>query len=512
MKHVIIFMLFATFLVKSQNIDKSFYECFSSDQPKSIEYNCKNGIVYPNNNCSNYLPRINVESIKFQCKSQINAFVLYPEKLNTFPNLRQLDISSLKIESLIFEADISNSQQLNQNLKIFKASDNRLTKISNLTLLYMPQLTELIFSDNLVWYMDMSEFDRNNKITTVICSKCNTNTINEMAFLTLENLVTLDLSYNQLRYIHEDFFTNNKKIKKLNLSNNPLRSFSAKLFSPIHNLELLEMGNMEIEKIMDGSFKKNSKLKYLNLRENPLTRFSFNAFSPKAKLVEVELPAKSITELDISCAQSICHFEHFDNDDFFENLRILNMSKYKKQPISKIFEKVASNLETLDLSSISIEKLDASILHRFTNLQHLNLSQLNLIEIEADAFLRQSKLISLDLSDNKLREIISAILGLHRIESLNLEGNRLSGTIDKIPKSFLRLKSLAISRNQFSCAYLEEFCDRWGKKIDMISNPTDHREHFNGIDCNHTSGARRIKKGEAQKYVAETSKFISASE
>lgn len=68
---------------------------------------------------------------------------------------------------------------------------------------------------------------------------------------------------------------------------------------------------------------------------------------------------------------------------------------------------------------------------------------------------------------------------------MNLEGNNLT-TIDHIvPDAFPKLTSLAVSKNQFDCVYLERYLHRWDKveTVPFIKNPTDFQTEINGIDC-----------------------------
>lgn len=202
------------------------------------------------------------------------------------------------------------------------------------------------------------------------------------------------------------YSANDPNLKRLKLVIDSVKKLNCTLFSLLPNLEALDLSRTATEQIDENCFVHNPNLSELNLKGTPLKVFSFNTFSPKATFVDVHLPSKNITELDISCAYGICHLKHFDNDDSFENIRIFNVSGNQNQNISEFLKKIGPNdVITLDLSYNKIDTIDVGLLQRFSKLKHLNVSHSNVAKIEDKAFQNQNELISLDLSNNKLKDI-----------------------------------------------------------------------------------------------------------
>lgn len=475
MKYAITFGLLVVFMTKA---DENYHPC--SDGSTKMIFECDT------TKCPFDASTVgNIETIKYSCKPPNGELKLNIDELKKYPMLRELDVSSLELQKF----SVSSGSVLN-NVKKFKATHNNFTQVHDLPFNSMPDLDLIDFSFNTVWYFSLNTLNENNKITAVICTDQRVNQIGDDAFVKMKNLEYLDMNNNNIPKILENHFTTNKKLKHINLSVNPFDEIKEGTFRNCLDLEWLDISNTKIRSIHAETFKNNARLKYLNLRFNQITQFSYNIFSTRASVITVRLPAKNLTDLDISCAHSICHFDHFDESDSFDNLHVFNVSNYLTQePFSKLFEKISPSLVTLDLSWNSIETLDSSVLHRFPELKNLFMRHLKLTTIKPDAFLRQVNLRFLDLSDNMLSNIDWNKLKMNelRLDELNLEGNGLT-TIKQILNKFPRLRSLAISRNRLSCGYLEFVLENYKRQIEMIQNPTDHSEHRDGIDCHLSTG------------------------
>ncbi|XP_055301867.1 leucine-rich repeat-containing protein let-4-like [Sitodiplosis mosellana] len=483
MRHVIVFISFLCILITAQFIDTEFpYKCYPKDYynyAAYLEYTCKSDGKSRRSECLNvgdqqYYNQSNVEVITYLCEHGLNLLKLYTEVFDPFKNVRVLDTSYLGINDITLIQSQSNFVSENKIAR-WKATNNRLTQIPVSSLDCMPNLFEIDFSHNEIFVLNLKKLEKANvKLLMVNCSHNFISIIDSGSLSTLPRLEILDLSHNRIAQIDEVAFGYNKHLKELRLGNNPLTKFSSKSISSLQNLEILDLSNTQIGQDNDGSFENNPKMKELNLIGTSLKKFSFNTFSPEADSIEVHLPSNKIEELDISCVNTVCHFKHFYEDDFFQNIRIFKAAANRDQDISKLLEKIGPSVESLDLSQNSIETLDDRMLENFTRLQHLILSHSNISKIENNAFLRQSNLILLDLSDNKLKNINNVVFSFHwTLKFLNLLGNQLT-QLDKVtPNNLLKLESLKILKNPLDPVYLEDFLEQWkyrGVKIDAKMN------------------------------------------
>ncbi|XP_031633869.1 toll-like receptor 3 [Contarinia nasturtii] len=314
-----------------------------------------------------------MNKLSLKCENAIPLLVLYPVELSTFPNLNVIDVQSLGIEALSFGSDTTNfgNSNFEINVTTLDASNNHFKEVPSGILDYMPEISHIDFSYNGITRLKSDDFKRHNGISN------------------------LKFGHNNIRIIEDGAFRMLQLLEDLDLSDNP------------------------ISEIGDRLFANNPKMRWLNLRNSLIKRFNFNTFSPGAKSVTVQFPSENIQQLDISCERSICHFEDFDKDEFFGDIRVLNASGNRNA--LKALVKLSSKLDTLDLSMTSMGTIDVKMLQRFPYLQYLKLNNANISNIEIDAFSNQWNLKTLDLSYNNLKNINSSIYFFEDLEVLNLE-------------------------------------------------------------------------------------------
>lgn len=424
MKSVKIFVLVLSLLYEAQSIKLNHsFPCYYTGYVVYIELTCQFDGISRMSMCldSTKLFQLDTEMIKHACHYDWDSMNRHADEFDDSKNLSVLDTLSLGIDIIELIRSEAHNSHIELKVTRWNAAHNRLTNIPNSILDLMPKLEEIDFSHNYI-----------EGIKGVSLSKS----------IELEKLI---LDHNNISSIDKDAFKENKKLKILNLGYNPLKSFNSDLLSSLYKLEILDLSHTHIEQIDDNCFTYNSNMMQLNLRGNQLKIFNFNIFPQNAKLVEVHLPSRNIEKLDISCVKSICHFKHFNQDNFFENIHVFNASGNRKQNISKLLSKIGVKVAVLDLSWNTIEILDSSLLQRFTNLQYLNLSHSKVSKITSNAFRSQSHLRLLDLTHNNLKGIDSAIFH-SKLENENLIGSQ-SSRFDKIVSTILKTHEMLLRKH-----------------------------------------------------------------
>lgn len=113
-------------------------------------------------------------------------------------------------------------------------------------------------------------------------------------------------------------------------------------------------------------------------------------------------------------------------------------------------------IETYDLEPLKAHVREpilrsSTVFANFTGLRHLDLSTGSLERIEAGSFLRLSNLRSLNLAENRIRDIETGSLdGLDRLHTLNLRGNRLRHLPPELARLNL-LQHLDLQGNPLRC-------------------------------------------------------------
>lgn len=392
---------------------------------------------YPKDNCWHNIivSKIvwQVKMLKYSDCGHTMTNIKFHGSYSMFSELRILDISYARFQDI----DMATESVLN-TLQVFNASDNQLIQIPNEIFNFLP------------------------------------------------NLIRVDFSHNQILNIYSNNFIGEVHLSHIYLSNNMILNLEPDSFSMCQNMKHLDLSNNLIETIDDFFFLNNSELNVLNLENNPMKKFDISILSPSNRWFTLQLSWHAITEVDISCKVPNCLLSRMNYGNLPENLdfcTFFNASGNHIRNITEILDKLSERLEILDLSWNFIGTLETDMMEKFYNLRHLNLSHSILDNIEINAFRHQNNLMSLDLSYNNLIEVDGTMFpGKYPyLEILNIEGNTLT-TINHM-LNFPYLKSLAISKNRFSCADLGIFLSQKVESIGIIGNPTTHQHNINGVDC-----------------------------
>lgn len=476
MKLVSIF--FGTALVLLKVIEftysASITNCFYIDKnPKLIEISCSKFRAVPEQECyskmfnadsqtqNSFRSKVQLLKLSSDCNETSNLNKVFFE---TFTGLRDFDVSNLMINHLY---------PINLNLDKLFIAHNKLTKITASPFEHLQNVTELDFSFNQISLVESESFSGLNKLNT------------------------LNLSNNLIGTIDKNLFKNNQQLEVLRLENNPIHQLG--LLGPLTSLKHLDLRNTELSTISLPHF---LKLESIHLEDNPIKRVDCRVFSLLSNSAEAYISWENVRELDTSCMRDSLeiaidtngtinfHQQHIDSKlnyplKHLQYLTFLNVSGNQLKNTPQLINYLGSSLETLDLSSNFVGKINSTTFKKFNNLQYLNLSNTNLSNFGFKTFYHQNKLKVLDLSNNNLKKVNFTLLwrSFKGLNILKLEGNELSEVNSITRLNFPRLFSLGISKNQFTCEYVHTFLRQW-EDLQLLSNPSDDT-HIDGVDCYH---------------------------
>lgn len=178
-------------------------------------------------------------------------------------------------------------------------------------------------------------------------------------------------------------------------------------------------------------------------------------------------------------------FRRFRCDIYIQNVQHFNIAGHRLDDTAQTIQLLGDQLESMDVSQNYLGSLNDTTLASFSNLQYINMSHTNLSTIECNAFYHQHKLQTLDLSYNDLSwwKFNTSSNSFGQLETLNLEGNRLTEIDDVNPTHFPKLSTLGIAKNRFSCQYLARFLRQW-QNVRLSGPQSFDNMNVRGIECN----------------------------
>ncbi|XP_055307138.1 chaoptin-like, partial [Sitodiplosis mosellana] len=415
----------------------SITDCFyvnGVDQAVTFVCESFNG-TYPKSNCYQLLFKDNLWATN---RAKLKALKIgscrgsgFNEDLfKTFENLREFDFSFYGVTYL-------NSKILNlRKLEILNASHNLLPSIPSGLFSNTPNITDVDFSYNKFTSVDEVYFKGAAKLTKINFSHNQISVLNSAIFKDLNELHSVDLSSNLIRTINKNLFNNNHKLKVLRLDNNPLQTFD---FLP--------------------NFMKSASV---NITLNHISRLDVSSLGGS---VQVDL----VNENEVLFRLTESNSKLIIIKESFESLNYLNISGNHIENTAQIVDLLGSSIETLDVSSNFMEKLNVQTFEKFINLKSLNVKSTNLSAINFD----QLQNVSFSTHNKNL-------------ESLNLESNpivRFDCNIFTLLK-----KSVAV---QVSCDHIKEIdtsCMENALKIDLdvkgiIFRVLNHLNRYSELKC-----------------------------
>lgn len=423
----------------------------------------------------------------------LNPFeVLSSSIMNEFPNLRELHLTNLGINSINSDAFEScnelevlkitggslkeiplNLLQNCQKLKVFSLYSNNLTEVPFNTLAQLPALEVLDLSFNHFAAIPQ-DFPNLPKLKSLTMMKSDIRTISPTAFDQLDQLEELIIDGNQL----VTFEANLPQLKNLQLRNNFMTHVT---FTNFTNLEVLDMTDNELRNFtaFSNEIKDCKKLSVLNLSDNWLTVVSFHHDSLQhldldlndIQNVEVEdfslknltflsMRANGMTKVSLPKLESLQTL-NLDSNQLTKLNSLAMIAPYLKH-LSVSHNKLTdiidgdvnrhfvsfNKLEKINLAANMLKKLKTDDFRLMKSLTYLDLSLNFVEELPRGIFKYFEDIVGIDVSHNNLKVINRSAFGYHKkLESIRLEFNSINAVDPAMLEDFPNLRDFSMSGN-----------------------------------------------------------------
>ncbi|KAK3103193.1 hypothetical protein FSP39_017227 [Pinctada imbricata] len=381
-----------------------------------------------------------------------------------FTYLRELKILKLngnKIRSI--QRDIFKSLT---RLEVLDMSRNNITDLYETVFDHNTKLQELYLSGNRLWKLRPRWFKYLYNLKRLSLKGNMIKEVESASFVNLHYLGDLALSANHIERIHDDAFRNLRNMKVLDISTNDMTEFPSRCFVDLTLLEDLYLGNNKLTIIKNGTFAFSSKLMRLDLSKNtistieaeslhPLKRAQYIDFSHN-KLISFKKHAihglEGLKELDLSYN----FIGKIEPESFrtspVDRLSQLATLKLKNNNIKVVDSDTLAgmpNLNTLDLSSNKIKRINEKALQNLEGLQSLKINKNRIRDLKNGVISRQTNLLDLDFSENLLKRLDEKMFaGLKNLEEIDASANRISSIPKKVFRPLVNLVSLDLRENK----------------------------------------------------------------
>lgn len=272
------------------------------------------------------------------------------------------------------------------------------------------------------------------------------------------------------------------KLKILDLSRNMISVIPSPI-SMLTNLEILDISKNQISSLP-------KEISSLNLN---------SLFISSNKIKDIPDSFNSLEFLDLSSNYVRSGILNLNQGNFFPNLSnckfitklIISNNGLKQFPSSLL--KISSTLESLEFSNNNLKTIDSEAIKTFTSLSKLILSHNKLKTIPSEVFMLKlshldvsynsivnlplgipglaESLTYLDLSSNSLENIPNSFRTLFKLETLNLNSNKLNQTIFNSISFINSLNKLDVSNNMIKSISDEVILLNKLKWADFNNNP-----------------------------------------
>ncbi|KAH8301306.1 hypothetical protein KR018_007235 [Drosophila ironensis] len=350
-----------------------------------------------------------------------------------------------------------------------------------------PGLRTLVIRNCGTYHISKENLSPVANLTSLQMQRTNVWVLRNEAFTVVPKLEILELGYNTIHTVNVGAFKGLSKLRLLGLQGNGIEELQAKTLDSLQELVHLDLSGNLISRLPQDLFAKNTKLETLLLSGNHLTTLLPNTLAPLKSLrlldlghageldnlmltisnVEILiLEGSSLSDLVIEGGFMRLHASNNELSHLHVNKKdsVIEMDLHGNlldaSDASHLLRGMW-NLQRLDLSKNVIEALplhgpedgqDYQELFLLPSLKYLNLANNRLVRLPPNSPILSSRLNILDLSHNLLLTLeVEKLRGLPNLESLFLEGNRLSEVdYQLLHQQHEILKELAVHENPWA--------------------------------------------------------------
>lgn len=341
-----------------------------------------------------------------------------------------------------------------KNLHNFTAGRGSFSRreVLNIVRCFGSSLWEIDLAGNFIGKLNTATFNRFAELTHLSLSDTSLKDFDFSLIQNQKSLWMLDISHNHLKDVSNisllEMFPH---LNDLNIAENQLEKTQEIINHLTSAVEKLNLAGNYLGRLNVTTFDRFAELKILNISNTNLSISSTNLFKP-LNLTSLDISRNDLKNVNFAIlATTLTKLDEF----FAAHCQIKNASN--------VIRYLGSSIKKLDLSGNFVGILNGQTFEKLVNLEYLKLSKAKILSFGANIFQQQTKLQTLDLSYNKLKRIEIGPLA-KSLQHLNVDGNDLTKIANLTQSKFTALKSLAITKNQFSCQYLKELKGEWKRK------------------------------------------------
>ena len=270
----------------------------------------------------------------------------------------------------------------------------------------------------------------------------------------LASVTLLDLRRTGIHALQAQDFNGLSSLTGLSLGENRLTTLPVGIFTGLSSLERLEMPGNTLSTLPEGVFGELSSLTWLDLGSNALTALPEGIFSGLANLETLWLNGNALTELPEAVFQDLSRLADLNlgfnsltalPEGVFDGLSALQALKMHENSLMELpgglFLEVSEPEEFIPIGGPS----------RAARLESLWLQGNRLSALPEDAFLGLGNLRVLLLNRNSLMALPEGVFGeLSHLEALFLSDNSIASLPEGIFQGLSRLEQLELDRNRLT--------------------------------------------------------------
>ncbi|XP_050730735.1 leucine-rich repeats and immunoglobulin-like domains protein 2 [Eriocheir sinensis] len=331
-----------------------------------------------------------------------------------------------------------------QGLPVLQTLYLRKLNLSSLPRLgHLPALTELFLSDNRISKVSAVSLEGLPRLLHLDLSRNRITRLSHTPFANV-SLARLNLNRNLLTRLPPSAFRTLTSLAELKLSRNLLTpsafNLSDPAFANLTNLRILDLSGNKLTDLRGLVFEHLKKLRILRLRRNGIQTFSDGALYGLDSIEKLYLDYNNLTTI---------------RSGLLFGLKSLGHLSFKSNQIHSIRADTwqsTERLQSLDLSDNRMVVVREGTFRGLGRLTSLSLAHNHLAHIEQDAFKTTPSLIDLDLGHNGLRWSVEDNSGvftsLTQLKSLSLAHNNIETIHVETLKPLVSLTSLDLMGNQ----------------------------------------------------------------